>query len=113
MDQRLLRDVYECDVCPSGWFTKDERTGKNYRFPPTIGTTGKAHVLFVGINPAMRTGDALSARKNRGLHRRSIRSLETFEMLARNPSQTTRVETTARTSHGKETSRSTTSISEC
>jgi hypothetical protein len=84
VDQRLLEDVDDGDECPSGWFATDERAGRNYRFPPTIGMTGKAHVLSVGINPAMRPGDSRSARKNQASHHRSIRSLETSEMLARN-----------------------------
>jgi hypothetical protein len=47
-----------------------------YKFPPTIGATGRAHLLFVGLNPR-RSGTNLD------LHVRVMRDITAFDALAR------------------------------
>ena len=73
----LLRRVYDCDTCPAELgFSRPGPARPYYKFPPTIGATGRAKLLFVGINPR-RTW-------NRALHDRLMRRFAVFEELARN-----------------------------
>jgi hypothetical protein len=50
--ETLSTEVFHCLHCDRFGlpFVRDA-TGKFYRFPPTIGATGPAPLLFVGINP--------------------------------------------------------------
>jgi uracil-DNA glycosylase len=70
-----LKTVNACQICSSG-FSRSPN-GKNYRFPPLIGATGHASILFVGINPRI-------SESNKVLHERLLNSEESFRLLARN-----------------------------
>ena len=70
-----LEAVNACQICPSG-FSRSP-SGKFYRFPPLIGATRHAIILFVGINPRI-------SETNRWLHERLINSEESFRNLAGN-----------------------------
>ena len=75
--QTLLRTVYTCQSCPEGFgFTRPVPGQPYYKFPPTIGATGQAELLFVGINPR-RAG-------NEALHDALMANIGAFEGLARN-----------------------------
>ena len=70
-----LKAVNACQICPSG-FSRSP-SGKYYRFPPLIGATSHAKILFVGINPRI-------SESNQQLHDRLIDSEESFRSLASN-----------------------------
>src|SRR5579883_1564225 len=73
----LLRAVYECQNCPESFgFSRPGPGRPYYKFPPTIGASGRAEVLFVGINPR-RAG-------NLDLHESLMADVSAFVDLARN-----------------------------
>jgi len=75
--QSLLRTVYGCQSCPESFGFSQPVAGRPcFKFPPTIGASGKADLLFVGINPR-RAG-------NLALHDALMADIGAFEGLARN-----------------------------
>jgi hypothetical protein len=61
----LLQEVYSCKCCPTDFgFTRPGPDSPYFKFPPTIGATGQAHLLFVGINPRLSGNDELFERAN-------------------------------------------------
>jgi hypothetical protein len=75
----LLGDVFECSACEGRGFgfSRPAEDRPSYKFPPTIGATGIAPLLFVGINPRISPG-------NRWLHELIMGSRVAFENLSRN-----------------------------
>jgi hypothetical protein len=49
--RQLLHDSYSCSRCPEMFGFSISPNGGYFKFPPIIGATGKADILFVGINP--------------------------------------------------------------
>ncbi len=78
-ESSLIEEVYACDVCSASayGFTRPSEGRPYYKFPPTIGATGQASILFVGINPRR-------SQSNAQLHREAMANLHSFEMLAAN-----------------------------
>jgi hypothetical protein len=76
--ETLSTEVFHCMHCDRFGlpFVRDA-TGKFYRFPPTIGATGPAPLLFVGINPRV-------SASNRVLHDAIVHNHTRFEELRRN-----------------------------
>ncbi len=75
--QELQRTVYSCQCCPEVYgFSRPAAGQPYYKFPPTIGATSQADLLFVGINPR-RTG-------NHALHTELMADIGAFERLAAN-----------------------------
>lgn len=74
---KLLRDVYSCAHCPRDYGFCDSPNGSYFKFPPLIGATGLADILFVGINPRRSTS-------NRVLHEQLMTSKWAFAALASN-----------------------------
>jgi hypothetical protein len=75
----LLWQVYGCDWCKRlglGFERPDSAHGF-FKFPPTIGATGAAPLLFVGINPRR-------SESNKGLHDAIMKDPAAFEALSRN-----------------------------
>ena len=73
----LRHEAFKCAACDGERF-KFERPRPDagyYKFPPTIGAAGRAHLLFVGLNPR-RSGTNLD------LHDRVMRDLSAFDGLA-------------------------------
>jgi hypothetical protein len=77
--EKLVEEVYHCTHCvPLGLpFVACGDAGRAFRFPPTIGATGPAPLLFVGINPRV-------SESNQHLHSALMRDLATFRALAGN-----------------------------
>lgn len=50
-DDALLDEVYPCVACGEGYGFEHAAGGGFFKFPPTIGATGRADLLFVGVNP--------------------------------------------------------------
>jgi len=73
----LLRVVYPCTRCLSFGFEGPAGNPSYFKFPATIGATGPAPLLFVGINPRI-TPD------NRDLHDRLMAGKLAFARLALN-----------------------------
>jgi uracil-DNA glycosylase len=75
----LSEEVRSCTHCTSLRlpFVASDDTGRAFHFPPVIGATGTAPLLFVGINP--RISDS-----NREFHRALMRDSSMFVELARN-----------------------------
>lgn len=76
---KLIWQVYDCDFCERlelGFKRAGGRKGF-FKFPPTIGATGQAALLFVGINPRMSAGNA-------ALHRLIMSNPEAFEAQSQN-----------------------------
>ena len=82
LHKALLRDVYTCSRCQSFGFTAPAVNAPFFKFPATIGATGHAPLLFVGINPRIDEPNARSG--NRGLHEKLIGSKKAFADLACN-----------------------------
>ena len=78
-DANKLRDeVFGCDCCADlGAFTKSPDNGRFYKFPPIIGASGAAELLFIGINPRR-------SKTNPELHDWLMESPINFAMLAHN-----------------------------
>jgi uracil-DNA glycosylase len=77
-DPRTLRnEVYTCMCCERLGFTGPGPDKPFFKFPPTIGASGEAPILFVGINPRR-------SRTNRDLHDALMASADAFHELARN-----------------------------
>ncbi len=74
---QLLRDVYSCAHCPQDYGFCDSPNGSYYKFPPLIGATGHADILFVGINPRRSSSNLV-------LHEQLMTSKRTFAALASN-----------------------------
>jgi hypothetical protein len=75
----FLNEVYRCRFC-SETFGFKSPAGQNqpyYKFPPLIGATSNAKILFIGINPRI-------SNTNQELHGGLIKSEESFRRLARN-----------------------------
>ncbi|HEY1662992.1 MAG TPA: hypothetical protein VGI03_11285 [Verrucomicrobiae bacterium] len=78
LDKQLFRDVFDCDKCNHNYgFNRPTPEKPYFKFPPTIGATGKADLLFVGINPRI-------SENNRNLHHRIIGDKRAFADLAEN-----------------------------
>lgn len=76
--ETLSTAVFHCMHCDGlGLPFIRDATGKFYRFPPTIGATGPAPLLFVGINPRV-------SASNRVLHDAIVRDHTRFEQLRAN-----------------------------
>lgn len=74
----LIAEVFACTHCEGvGLPFSRSRDGRFYRFPPIIGATGPAALLFVGINP--RVSDS-----NQVLHDDIIENFDSFAALAKN-----------------------------
>ena len=74
----FIEQVFKCAKCKGrGLPFEASASGKYYRFPPTIGATGPAPLLFVGINPRV-------SETNRDLHDGLVDDLEAFRELSRN-----------------------------
>lgn len=73
----LLRYAYKCARCPKESGFCISPNGGYFKFPPLIGTTDKADLLFVGINP--RRSDT-----NVALHDDLMQSKQVFMDLALN-----------------------------
>jgi uracil-DNA glycosylase len=76
---KFLNDVYRCHLCPEifGFRSPAGQNQPYYKFPPLIGASSHAKILFVGINPRV-------SNTNRKLHDRLIESEESFSKLAQN-----------------------------
>lgn len=75
---QLRTEVFSCEHCADrGAFTRSPDSGRFYKFPPIIGATGEADLLFIGINPRRSSS-------NRALHDRLMGSAEEFAKLAMN-----------------------------
>jgi uracil-DNA glycosylase len=74
----LIADVFACTHCEGTGlpFTRAS-DGKFYRFPPIIGATGTAPLLFVGINPRI-------SESNRDLHEYLVHNPDAFRDLSVN-----------------------------
>lgn len=72
----LRRDVWTCTRCKESCFVRLE-DGSGFKFPPTIGATGEAILLFVGINPRI-------SATNSALHERIMEDFGAFEELSAN-----------------------------
>ncbi len=81
--QQLLAEVYHCEKCEKAselgrsGFSRPKAGAPLFKFPPTIGATGRAQLLFVGINPRI-------SPDNQDLHDRIIADRREFRRLARN-----------------------------
>jgi uracil-DNA glycosylase len=75
--QQLLRDAYTCNICPANCGFTPSPNGTYFKFPPLIGKTSPADILFVGINP--RRTDT-----NLDLHHHLMTVQPAFEALAFN-----------------------------
>src|SRR5579872_7249358 len=75
----LLEIAYGCDRCDAAryGFVRPPGGGGYFKFPPTIGATGHASLLFVGINPRR-------SRSNKALHHETMSSIAAFRGLAGN-----------------------------
>jgi hypothetical protein len=76
-DGVLLDVVYSCAACGEGYGFERAASGGFFKFPPTIGATGRADLLFVGVNPR-RSGT------NIDLATAAMTSREAFQVLAGN-----------------------------
>lgn len=74
----LLSRVFECQACPQKFGFEAGEGGRYLKFPPTIGASGKADLLFVGINPRLSG--------NRPWLERLMRDRREFGALAENRS---------------------------
>jgi len=77
----LRHQAFHCAACDGERF-KFERPRADagfYKFPPTIGAAGRAHLLFVGLNPRRSGG----RNSNLALHDRVMRDVAAFDGLAR------------------------------
>ena len=73
----LLRDAYTCAQCPMEHGFCTSPNGGYFKFPPVIGATSKADLLFIGINPRR-------SKTNLALHDALMRSKRDFMNLALN-----------------------------
>jgi uracil-DNA glycosylase len=76
----LRHEAFGCADCDGDRF-RFERPRPDagfFKFPPTIGATGRAHLLFVGLNPRRSGG----RNSNLDLHDRVMRDLAAFDDLA-------------------------------
>jgi uracil-DNA glycosylase len=77
----LRHEAFGCAECDAERF-KFGRARPDvgfFKFPPTIGATGRAHLLFVGLNPRRSGG----RNSNLDLHDRVMRDMAAFDDLAR------------------------------
>ena len=73
--ETLSTEVFHCMHCDRlGLPFVRDATGKFYRFPPTIGATGTAPLLFIGINPRV-------SASNTALHNEIVHNQTRFEQL--------------------------------
>lgn len=79
LDARKLRDeVFECEHCAGlNTFTRSPNNSRFYKFPPIIGSSGEADILFIGINPRR-------SKSNFNLHDWLMASPEAFAKLSAN-----------------------------
>ena len=75
--RQLLRDSYSCSRCPETFGFSISPNGGYFKFPPIIGATGKADILFVGINPRR-------SNTNLHLHQSLMTSKRAFKDLSAN-----------------------------
>jgi uracil-DNA glycosylase len=75
--RQLLRDAYFCKLCPTKFGFRFSPIGSYFKFPPMIGATHPADILFVGINPRRSSS-------NHSLHNTLMTSKEAFKNLASN-----------------------------
>src|SRR5438552_1806554 len=75
-NRSLLDRVFLCTTCPERYGFSRSESGPYFKFPPTIGATGIADLLFVGINPRFSG--------NEPLFERLMRHRETFQDLSQN-----------------------------
>ena len=77
--EQLLAEVWNCRACEGLGlpFESPAPGAPFYRFPPTIGATGQASILFVGVNPRV-------SESNRALHARLASHRAAYRRLARN-----------------------------
>ncbi len=76
--KQLLMEAFSCSRCsPSYGFTRPGDAQPYFKFPPTIGATGKADLLFVGMNPRLSHG-------NKPLFAEIMADEKAFEDLAEN-----------------------------
>lgn len=75
----LIRDVFDCKHCDTLGlaFARRQPDGRFFRFPPVIGATRDAAVLFIGINPRI-------TQSNRTLHQQVSGNITAFKALAAN-----------------------------
>lgn len=78
MSADIYAEVFSCRHCEGSRlpFVRSA-VGKDYRFPPIIGATGNAPLLFVGINPRV-------SPSNQWLHDSIVNDPVRFSELARN-----------------------------
>lgn len=75
---RLMVEVFDCEHCVRlGAFSKSPVNGRFYKFPPIVGKSREANVLFIGINPRR-------SKTNKELHEWLMESPENFGKLAGN-----------------------------
>lgn len=77
-DPKVLRQrVFRCEECSeSGFgFSRIDADAALSKFPPTIGSSGDAPLLFIGTNPRI-------SNSNRELYTEIMRSPESFDLLA-------------------------------
>jgi hypothetical protein len=78
LHKQLLRDVFYCDRCnPAYGFSRPTDDKPYFKFPPTIGASGKADLLFIGINPRI-------SNNNVYLHNKIMADKRSFAALAEN-----------------------------
>jgi hypothetical protein len=69
---KLVDKVFACRICPKSYgFSSRTSDGPYFKFPPIIGKTHDAELLFVGINPRI-------SRSNRSLHHDLMRDKSNF-----------------------------------
>ena len=75
---QLTEEVITCRRCDEAWgFSSRTPNSGYFKFPPLIGKTKNARLLFVGINPRI-------SESNRWLHEHVMQAKENFIGLARN-----------------------------
>jgi|SRR5579863_4850491 len=77
-DPKVLRQrVFKCEVCAgSGFgFSRIDAGAPLTKFPPTIGSSRDAPLLFIGTNPRI-------SNTNQDLYAEIMRSSESFDLLA-------------------------------
>ncbi len=74
----LVNEVFKCMHCEGTSLPfKRHSSGKFYRFPPIIGASGNAPLLFVGINPR-------ASGSNVSLHESIVENRKAFKELSAN-----------------------------
>jgi uracil-DNA glycosylase len=74
--EKLIKEVFKCKKCSESYGFTRANGGPYFKFPPTIGATGKVKILFIGINPRI-------SETNKDLHEK-ISNIKDFIALTTN-----------------------------